>query len=60
MKSVLLVVLSVLSVVRTADTPGLLFVRQGDKNYVPCGCTAVPYPDLFCLIFFVDVVGWKF
>jgi hypothetical protein len=52
MKSVLPVVLSLLSVVRSADAPGLLYVRQGGKDYVPCGLTPVPYPVQFCFIFF--------
>jgi hypothetical protein len=74
MKSVLLVVLSLLSVVRSADTRGLLYVRRGDKDYVPCRRAPVayhttthrpvPYPALFFFFFFAsswlrDLVGWK-
>jgi hypothetical protein len=58
MKSGLIVLLSVLSAVRSADTPGLLYVRHGDQDYLPCGRTMealghtpVPYPALFCFIF---------
>jgi hypothetical protein len=51
MKSLLRFVITVLSVVRSDETPGVLRANDRNVDYIACDITPVAYPDLFSLIF---------